>query len=221
MQHRWIIQQGGREVILFFGGWGLDSHAVSHMSGRRDVLMFYDYREMEMKRPVVIDDYDKVYLVGWSMGVWAASLMRSRWSLRTTCAVAINGTERPVDEEYGIAPRVYLLTERGMNEAGRDKFFARMFTEGEERLRFERNRPERPLQEQVEELTAIRVCAADFCPETPWDKAYISQEDKIFPGKNQENWWNRQKVNIVYSNSGHFPFYAMADWDLMVAYGDK
>ena len=89
-----------------------------------------------------------------------ASVLLSRWNIPVSCRVAINGTERPVDEHYGIHPKIYLLTERGMTEQGRDKFFVRMLSGKEEMERFEENRPCRAIDEQRDELRLIREQSA-------------------------------------------------------------
>lgn len=80
-----------------------------------DLLLFYDYRDISGEDAPEVEGYESVRVVAWSMGVWAASVLLSRWNIPVSCRVAINGTERPVDEHYGIHPKIYLLTERGMN----------------------------------------------------------------------------------------------------------
>lgn len=100
-------------LTLFFCGWGMDEHTVQHVRGMGDLLLFYDYRDISGEDAPEVEGYESVRVVAWSMGVWAASVLLSRWNIPVSCRVAINGTERPVDEHYGIHPKIYLLTERG------------------------------------------------------------------------------------------------------------
>ena len=123
-----------------------------------------------------------------------------------------NGTERPVDEHYGIHPKIYLLTERGMTEQGRDKFFARMLSGKEEIERFEENKPCRDIDEQREELRLIREQSVRDMSEMHWDRVYISEGDVIFPVENQRNWW-RDRVEIITLSGGHYPFYVLDNWE--------
>jgi len=146
------------------------------------------------------------------MGVWAASVLLSRWNIPVSCRVAINGTERPVDEHYGIHPKIYLLTERGMTEQGRDKFFARMFSGKEEMERFKENRPCRAIDEQRDELRLIREQSAREMPEMHWERVYVSEGDVIFPVENQRNWWGN-RVEIITLPGGHYPFYVLDNWE--------
>lgn len=199
-------------MTLFFCGWGMDERAVQHLTGTGDVLAFYDYRDIAGEEAPVTDGYDEIRAVAWSMGVWAAAVLLERWKLPVTRRVAINGTERPVDERYGILPKVYLLTERGMDERGRDKFFARMLAGREEMARFGANKPFRELHEQVEELRAIREQAMLIRPEMRWDKAYVSAGDVIFPPESQRNWWDG-RCETVSIEGGHYPFYVLDNWD--------
>ena len=105
-------------------------------------------------------------------------------------------TERPVDEHYGIHPKIYLLTERGMTEQGRDKFFARMFSGKEEMERFKENRACRAIDEQRDELRLIREQSARKCPKCTgsgfmFPRGMLSSRWKI-----KRNWWGN-RVEII------------------------
>ena len=189
MKRNWITKEGNRVLTLFFCGWGMDEHTVQHVRGMGDLLLFYDYRDISGEDAPEVEGYESVRVVAWSMGVWAASGLLSRWNIPVSCRVAINGTERPVDEHYGIHPKIYLLTERGMTEQGRDKFFARMFSGKEEMERFKENRPCRAIDEQRDELRLIREQSAREMPEMHWERVYVSEGDVIFPVDNWEKIW--------------------------------
>ncbi len=214
MRREWITKEGGRCLTLFFNGWGMDERAVQHLAGTGDVLMFYDYRDITGEEAPETAGYEEVRVVAWSLGEWAASVLLSRWALPADYRVAINGTERPVDECYGIQPKVYLLTERGMDERGRNKFFARMLAGREEMVKFEVNKPRRELNEQVEELQAIREQSGLIRPEMQWNKTYVFAGDVIFPAENQRNWWNG-RCEVVNLEGGHYPFYVLDNWEVI------
>ena len=200
MKRKWITKEGNRVLTLFFCGWGMDEHTVQHVRGMGDLLLFYDYRDISGEDAPEVEGYESVRVVAWSMGVWAASVLLSRW------------TERPVDEHYGIHPKIYLLTERGMTEQGRDKFFARMFSGKEEMERFKENRPCRAIDEQRDELRLIREQSAREMPEMHWERVYVSEGDVIFPVENQRNWWGN-RVEIITLPGGHYPFYVLDNWE--------
>lgn len=212
MRRAWVKRKGNGGVILFFCGWGMDERAVQHLAGEDDLLVFHDYRDISREEMPPLETYGRVRVIAWSMGVWAASVLLNRWNIPVWESVAINGTERPVDEHYGIDPRVYLLTERGLTEAGRDKFFARMLPRKDELERFEANRPRRELDEQREELRLIREQSVVLKPEWNWNRAYVSMGDVIFPIENQRKWWNGRCV-VIELKGGHYPFYELDNWE--------
>ena len=178
----------------------------------REISMEFNARYISGEEAPEVEGYESVRVVAWSMGVWAASVLLSRWNIPVSYRVAINGTERPVDEHYGIHPKIYLLTERGMTEQGRDKFFARMLSGKEEIERFEENKPCRDIDEQRDELRLIREQSVREMSEMHWDRVYISEGDVIFPVENQRNWW-RDRVEIITLSGGHYPFYVLDNWE--------
>ncbi|WP_273493269.1 pimeloyl-ACP methyl esterase BioG family protein, partial [Butyricimonas sp. An62] len=97
MKRKWITKEGNRVLTLFFCGWGMDERTVQHVGGIGDLLLFYDYRDISGEDAPEVEGYESVRVVAWSMGVWAASVLLSRWNIPVSCRVAINGTERPVD----------------------------------------------------------------------------------------------------------------------------
>lgn len=209
--------------MLFFGGWGLDAHAVEQLnsgqapagSGCCDLLMVYDYRDLSDFPLQEVAGYDRVTVVAWSMGVWAASVFLTEHPLPVTEAIALNGTERPVHDQYGIPLRSYRLTEQRMDEAGRELFFNRMFAGAEEVRRFREQRPRRPLAEQLEELTAIRRQAALRYGASAWSRVYVSRADRIFPVANQLAWWG-ERVPVTLLEGGHYPFFRWNSWDELI-----
>ena len=131
MRIEWLNKKGSGRVIVFFHGWGMDAAGVSHLQMEDDVLMCYDYRSLDFDFPD-LGHYRCIYVVAWSMGVWAADRVISRLEMKPERCVALNGTTRPVDDEYGIPVKIYELTEKGMNERGREKFFLRMLDGADE-----------------------------------------------------------------------------------------
>ncbi|MDL2251806.1 DUF452 family protein [Odoribacter sp. OttesenSCG-928-J03] len=212
MKIEWLNKKGQNELIIFFNGWGMDINAVKHLEGDFDVLMFYDYRTLQLLDELPdLTGYDKKYVIAWSMGVWAASNICYSWN-DVDMFVAINGTERPVCDSYGIPCNIYSMTEKGMNERGREKFFFRMLKNREEVALFGPHKPVRLLEEQLEELTHIREESETHRQTVNWSRAFISDYDIIFPVQNQHNWWD-SRTQVISVDSGHYPFYNLKNWN--------
>lgn len=212
MRIEWLNKKGGGRVVVFFNGWGLDAHAVSQLKATCDLVMCNDYRTLECAEIPSFSGYERIDVIAWSMGVWAAANVIPLWKIKPDQLIALNGTERPVDDKYGIPSQVYVLTENGMNERGREKFFSRMLTGKEELSRFTSQKPQRELAEQLTELKNIRRQAETLQNTLIWDKVFVSDKDVIFPVNNQLCWWSGKGV-VTMLPGGHYPFYQFKSWD--------
>lgn len=213
MRIEWLNRKYTDRVVVFFNGWGMDSRAVQHLKGSSDILAINDYRQLNAEILPKLASYREIDIVAWSMGVWAAANILPEWGISYTRLIALNGTEHPVNDSWGIPDKIYRLTERGMNEIGREKFMLRMLANAEERERFSNNKPQRNVEEICEELTAIRLQADKRQHSLIWDKVYISAEDVIFSQTNQMAWWNSRAKEIVILAGGHYPFYHFENWE--------
>lgn len=213
MRIEWLNKKGNSRVILFFNGWGMDSNAVAHLKTSSDLIVFSDYRNISKVEIPSFESYTEICLVAWSMGVWAAANVVPRMNIRLHRLVALNGTECPVDDENGIPLRVYELTEKGMNEKGRNKFMQRMFEHREHWEHFNSCLPQRLLDEVCEELVLIHNQCRGMKNTLQWDKAYLSAKDLIFPVDNQKNWWQDKCPSLQILPGGHYPFYQFDSWE--------
>jgi biotin synthesis protein BioG len=202
MKYKWLNKLDNKKLIVFFNGWGMDENVVKHLViDGFDLVMFYDYSNLDTDFNFqALDKYEETHLVAWSMGVMIGTLFASK--LKTlVSSTAINGTLTPIDIENGIHPRIYDLTIRGFNEAGRDKFVSNMgLQNGDYKGRND------SIESLKNELIAIKNYKAD--EDFKYDKVLISNNDKIIPTKNQVNYW-KQNPNM---ECGHAPFYIFKKW---------
>jgi biotin synthesis protein BioG len=214
MKSSWLIKSHHPKVILFFGGWGSEPHAFEPVSsGMYDVLMCYDYRELS--NPVDVNDlflnYDEVWLMAWSLGVWVAHEVLNGIDLPFTGTIAVNGTLIPVDEQQGIAPAVFEGTHANLSPINLMKFNRRMFSKEEERKLFEHHACTRSVDELKCELAALKNMILPR-ENSLYQYAIIGDEDKIFLPLNQLRYWDLG-VKIVHRNVPHFPFFEAGTWE--------
>ena len=198
MKYKWLNERNNNKLIIFFNGWGMDEAVVSHLEYEDfDVLMFYDYNSLitdfDFK---CLDKYIDKYLISWSMGVMIAT----NFGIKYNSAVAINGTLKPIDEKYGIHPKIYDLTINGFNEKGQKRFIKTIFND-DFMPAINRN-----IEEQKSELSAIKGYRAD--EKFVYNKVFISNSDKIIPTKNQIAYWNKN-ANL---EGNHCPFDLFNRW---------
>src|SRR5690554_4753505 len=126
MKYKWLHKSQNSSCILFFNGWGMDEHAVSHLNSEGfDVCMMYDFNPLE-QIPNIFDSYTKLYLVAWSLGVYAAGFALYNSPLHFEKKIAINGTGEPIDDRYGIPEQIFTTTLNTWNEKNRERFNIRM-----------------------------------------------------------------------------------------------
>ena len=215
MEQKFLIKDGYPLLTLFFSGWGGEECLFAgYRPSGSDFLLCCDYRNLDFD-PSLLEGYRGIKVVAWSLGVWVAGHVLQGKEAGFTEMIAVNGTPVPVDDRYGIPVKGYILTERGMDERGREKFFRRMLTSND-REWFSGKMPERPLAEQVEELHCIREQAVRMHGEIGWDRVFVSTGDVIFPPENQRNWWGERCRKVISLEGGHYPFRELDNWDLIL-----
>lgn len=204
MKHEFVSRTGARRLILVYAGWAMD--AVPFRNLRRpgyDVAVLWDYRDFSIDWSF-LSPYNEICIFAWSLGVYAASVTCQSFAGRTTCRIAVNGTLSPVDRSRGIPPAVFAGTANGLNERQLYKFYRRVCGGGEIFRIFLENKPQRDVNELVDEL---HVFLDDniFVPqqETKWDYAVISSEDAIFPPVNQ--WRSWRVTPMIFIDGPHLP----------------
>lgn len=208
------INSGSKSCILFFNGWGMDSNSIKHLDCKGfDLIEIHDYSDLSN---FTFDNknYESIYLVAWSMGVWAAMNVFQNSTLKFAKKIAINGTGKPMHDSLGIARAVFEGTMNSWDESTRTKFNIRMCGN---RLGFQNsqeNMSNRSVENQKNELVAIynqlQNQKQDIVFE--WDTAIIGEQDFIFTSENQKNYWQTQ-VKCITLPIPHYPFAQETSWE--------
>jgi biotin synthesis protein BioG len=204
MQYKWLNKKNNKNLIVFFNGWGMDEKVVEHLSFTDyDVLTFYDYRSFEIGA-FDFSNYETKTLVAWSMGVYVCNYFYEQFK-DFDKYIAVNGTQKPIDENYGIPPMIYNLTVDNFNELSCSKFMKKISTTVDLK-----EYSSRSLDELKQELISIR----DLKVEKLFDfkKAILSTKDRIFPFKNMQNYWVEQNVEILEVEKAHYIFDSYTNW---------
>ena len=197
----------------------MNKNAVKDLeTGDFDILEINDYRKIEKELDFDFsifnfEKYEKKYLICWSMGVFISNLFIDTFK-NFDKKIALNGTNKIVDDNYGIPEKIYEVTARFLDEANLDKFVDNMFNKGElHDLKINLNIKRTP-KELKEELTSIGELALSgkIKQELDFDKVIISLKDRIIPSKNQINYWEKKNIEIVKLNATHYPFNHFKSW---------
>lgn len=196
------------KLILVFAGWGMDERVFSRLSfAGYDIMVVWDYRSGELDLSA-LGGYREIYLFAWSFGVFAASAkMKDLDRFRIMLRVAINGSVTPVDDLTGIPEAIFHGTLNGLDARNLAKFYRRMCFDAQEYKRFIEMAPQRDIAELKSELLAIydmsRDERIDVSP-LAWDRAVISDADRIFPPDNLARSW-KSLSRVRHIHGGHLP----------------
>ncbi len=207
MQFKWLKKDNNKKLIVFFNGWGMNETPVQHLNSEDfDILMLYDYRDVDFDlKQFDFEKYDEKYLVCWSMGVYSANLFKDELQ-DFNKKIAINGTNKVIDDDFGIPKKIYKVTVKFLNADSLDKLIKNMFDGGKLNPNITITRS---LEELKDELISIQNIKLD--DELKFDKAIISSNDRIIPTKNRLNFWqNKAEYKLI--NSTHCPFDTLNSW---------
>ncbi|RDU57203.1 hypothetical protein CQA49_00640 [Helicobacter sp. MIT 00-7814] len=209
-------------LLLFVSGFGFLPCAFESLKLPQNALsaMLYDYSDFSNAKNLqkILESFPQIHLIAWSMGVCVAQELFS--SLQVKSALGINGTIFGVHKNFGISPKIFSLTQQKLQ---REAFLNSAFG-GDLR---DENMREKSLLAPIDSLKNELKNLQEFCAqrgENPrrsafvWNKAIISDDDKIFPPKAQNLAWESYKQThkdfvILHTNAPHFVFIDEKLWE--------
>jgi len=210
----WLARGDGRDLIVFCNGWGMDRWPLNGLATEPfDVVVLSDYHRFDGLDTVraELPGYRRCYLICWSMGVWAGQRLFDQDRDLFERRIAINGTLRPVDDRFGIPVEIFSATLEEFSVSILQRFYRRMCKEPGVFAFFQNHRPQRSLADQREELAALQLVVMDETVTPPlYDDVIISRNDLIIPTRNQQAFWQDQRVIEI--DGCHYPFSRWQSW---------
>ncbi len=216
-------KEGNKSLIIFFNGWAMTAETVEALTygEDKDLLVLWDYRSMALDFD--FSAYTEVYLLAWSMGVWAADKYLTSLStvLPIKEAIAICGTGYPMSDTRGIPQTIFEGTLESVSEENRQRFNRRMC--GGKRLKHLFEALQKRTTEEIKgelqvvyesEVQRLETAEAKKENTAPWTKAFVGQKDRIIPPQNQVNYWQEQGVCIeLMPDEDHYIFASFTAWE--------
>lgn len=196
-----------KRLILIFTGWGTGPELYTGLDiPGWDVAVAFKINNDRFDS-TKLSQYDTIYLFAWSLGVYMADRLLD--PERITRAFAINGTVTPVSNDTGIPVAIFEGTARNLNPANLTKFRRRTMPDA---ATFRAIFPEDPspvmascLARELENVIGWTSGAdSEHHPRLRWDRAYISQSDRIFPPQNMERAWRGCGTETISMEGAHF-----------------
>ncbi|MBK9390186.1 MAG: DUF452 family protein [Bacteroidetes bacterium] len=181
-------------LVVFFGGWGSDENMfVPLCTDDFDFIMFYNYSADEALVLPETKTYERITLIGWSLGVWAAEYLTSKTGIIPDVSIAVNGTPFPADNQYGIPLSVFEGTLNNITEENMEKFYLRVFGDRKTYLINADRVPKRTIKSLQDELRWLYNRIMEHKESGfKMDYAIISEIDRIFPAENLKSYWEKE-----------------------------
>ncbi|ARR01573.1 DUF452 domain protein [Campylobacter vicugnae] len=184
-----------KKLIVLFLGYGFDKSSISHLElGDYGLLVVSDYSNLSFDREILANK--DIYLISWSMGVWAANLALKNTPLKV--AIAINGTPFGIDEKYGIKKDIFY---KSISEFDFESFKKLCFLGINEQkfkdFTFNKNA-------KIELINLYKNAILPCENAISWDRAYISKRDLVFDNRAVLEYF-KDKARII--NAPHFIFF--------------
>ncbi|MBK7712448.1 MAG: DUF452 family protein [Bacteroidales bacterium] len=214
-------REKNNRLIVVYGGWGTDENVfIPLCNDDFDFILFYNYSADEAFVLPEIKTYEKITLIGWSMGVWAAEYLSLKTGIKPDVTIAVNGTPIPADDHYGIPLNILESTLNNISEENMENFYIRMF--GDKRT-YKTNIdrvPVRTVKSLHDELRWLynRIMEQKE-PGFRWDYAVISSNDKVFPTGNLIGYWTKEKETMkIVVNLSHYLFHKWKSWSDFISF---
>ena len=205
MKYIILNKQNNKSIILFFAGWGMDFNPFKKIEEPGyDYALIYDYSDFGLD--LNLEEYTNIHIFAWSFGVYAAAQWIANKGIKPTSSIAINGTIYPIDDNRGIPVNIFQGTLDNLNERTLMKFNRRMCGSADNYKSFVEHQPQRELSSLKDELIAMQAhSTSNQKVYNSWDKAYISENDYIFPAENQKRAWKENTKITITLNESHLP----------------
>lgn len=203
---QFFIDNHSDNLILFFTGWGCDEHEFKHICSSCDVLILYDYQELNFNFD--FSKYNEINMLSFSAGVFIGSLFRHDFKINKK--VAISGNPYLFDEDLGLSKEVVNLL-KNVDETNCDDFAQNylIMTEEEAKLFNGGKRTIESCRKELDFLEKLYKSEKQKIKDD-YDIALISDSDKIFNPMSQQNYYGK-RCKIV-KNARHNIFFRIKNY---------
>ncbi|MBO6087749.1 DUF452 family protein [bacterium] len=202
-----LISKNSDTLLIFFTGWGCDEYEFEHLKSDCDVLLLYDYTNLNLDFD--FSKYKNFDLIAFSAGVFTASIFKFDFEINKK--IAISGNPYLFDEHLGLSSEIQNIL-YNINEENAD-YFARNYlikTDDEwENFRHSKRTFE-SCRVEFDSLKEIYKANKQNVKDI-FDFAIIGDNDKIFNLSAQKEFYG-EKLFIA-QNAGHNLFFRLENYE--------
>lgn len=179
-------------LLLIFTGWSTDEKIFTSLQlDGWDIMVIYDYTTPHGIDPTLLNRYREIAIMAWSFGVPVATrFIIDNPQLPLTSCIAVNGTLRPIDDQYGIPHDIFTATRNSLCDTSLQKFHRRMCGSSRAFKEWLQSAPTLRSIDTLRQELDIIAAIEDINKHTLlWDHVIISDNDLIIPSVNQQRAW--------------------------------
>ena len=206
------INHDKTRLLIFFCGFYTDENCFAEFDNNTsDILFIYDYSNLDFEEISYFDfsPYVEINLIAYSYGVFTANEAKD-YLPPVDKSIAISGTIYPIDENFGIKPKIFDLMLYAFSENTIKNFKEKMELNSGGFI----NNAKREVENLKNELNNIKnyVQNNTIRKKLEFDSVIITKKDRIIPYGAQSLFWENHK-NKIELNTGHFPFFEFNNFD--------
>ncbi len=204
---KYFIGNKSDNLLIFFTGWGCDEYEFEHISSKSDILLLYDYSDLNIDFD--FSNYKSFDLIAFSAGVFVASVVNFDFKINTK--IAISGNPYLFDENIGLSKKVQTLL-CNITEDNADDFALNYLikTEEERNLFHHSKRTLESCRAEFENLKQIYDMSKQSISDT-YSYAIFGEDDLLFNISAQKEYFGN-RINIV-KNARHNLFFRISDYE--------
>lgn len=204
---QYLVNNQSDKLIIFFTGWGCDEYEFEHLTSNADVLLLYDYLDLNLDFD--FSNYKKIDLMAFSAGVFVASIMNFNFEISKK--IAISGNPYLFDEHLGLSTEIQNILCNITAENADD--FARnyLIKTDEEWKNFHHSK--RTLESCKEEFNSLKnlFISQNHNIKDIYDAAFIGENDKIFVPSVQKEFYGK-RLKLI-ENARHSLFFRVQKYE--------
>ena len=204
---KYLINNNSDNLLLFFSGWGCDEFEFEHLSADCDILILYDYIDLNLDFD--FKKYKKIDVLAFSAGGFIASLFN--YSFKLNRVLALSSNPYLFDEELGLSKKVQDLL-MGITIENADDFAKNYLVKTESEIkRFHHSR--RTIESCSEEFNSLKklyeLKKNDI--KDIFNCAIIGADDEIFDIEKQKEFYG-SRLKII-PNARHSLFFRIEKYE--------
>jgi len=204
---QFLINKNSEKLLIFFTGWGCDESEFEHLKANSDVLLLYDYSDLNLD--FNFSKYKNVDLISFSAGVFIASIMNFNFKINQK--IAISGNPFLFDEKLGLSKEIqdilYNITEKNADDFARNYLVK---TDEEWKYFHNSKRTLESCRKEFDKLKEFYLINKQNIKDI-YDYAIMGEEDPIFNVSAQKEFY-KNRLNII-KNARHNLFFRINKYE--------